>query len=89
MRCSTIVYYTRKKGPNRTIFLSGSNGISYVINHNDLTAVKLDLQEYNGEDYLEKIEAVVFPVSLLTIYTDSLIENYRITTDNKSENLPW
>jgi len=77
------------KGPNRSIFLSGSAGTNYIINHDDLSAVKLEYQEYNGEDYLEKIAAGIFPVSLLTIYTDSLIENYRITTDNNPENLPW
>ena len=61
----------------------------YVINHDDLSFEEIKFSEYDGSDYLEKIETSIFPVALLTIYTDSLVSNYQKTTETNPDNLPW
>lgn len=78
------------KGPSRTLFIPGSvEKDGYVINHDDLSFEEIKFSEYDGSDYLEKIETSIFPVALLTIYTDSLVSNYQKTTETNPDNLPW
>lgn len=77
---------TTQKSPKRTILLGGIKEV--IINHSDLSIHELNFKDYSGEKYLEKIEAEIWPVAKLTIYTDSLLENFRISNNTGPNDFP-